>query len=82
MNKLLSIFPKSCNECGSKELRLFCSQKNTSGVVDGKLRLSEVSTEFFLGCEECSETLGVIDGDKLADMITQSIQSNNEENKG
>lgn len=55
-----------CSECGSTDLKWRCGQKNLSGVVDGRLRMHEVGTEFYLGCEFCNETLQVVDGDKVA----------------
>ena len=62
-----------CRACGSKKLKWHCNQKNLSGAVDGRLRLHEVGTEFYLGCEFCSETMQVVDGDKVADHLNESM---------
>lgn len=58
-----------CRECGSFELKWHCGQHNGSGVVDGRLRLHDVSTQFFLGCEVCSATLRVVTGDQVAELL-------------
>jgi hypothetical protein len=61
----------SCRHCGASNnhLRWHCGQKNTSGVVDGRLRMHDVSTIFYLGCEQCSETLQVVSGDTIAEYL-------------
>lgn len=61
-----------CPECNSNDLVWHCTQKNLSGVVDGRLRIHEVGTEFYLGCERCSETLQVISGDQVAEWLSSS----------
>lgn len=68
---------KECSCCGSTELRWHCSQKNLSGVADGRLRLNEVGTEFFLGCDSCSETLEVVSGDKVAMWMNKQAKAGN-----
>lgn len=62
-----------CPECESgQDVQWNCRQTTgSSGVVDGRLRLHEVSTVFFAGCEACSTTLKIIDGDDVAEMLTQ-----------
>ncbi len=62
-----------CRECGSTNLTWHCGQKNLAGVTDGRLRLHDVGTEFFLGCDDCSETLRVVSGDKVAEILTSSM---------
>lgn len=66
--------PKACPRCLGAELRWHCGQRNTSGVVDGRLKMGDVSTEFFLGCEGCSETIHVLSGDVIAQMLTEQLQ--------
>jgi hypothetical protein len=34
--------------------------------------MHEVRTRFFLGCTVCSETIRIIDGDDLAQMMTEA----------
>lgn len=63
-----------CPGCDSPELEWFVSTRNTSGVVDGRLRLNEVGVDLVLGCKECSMTVRVVDaqsndGMKLLDYI-------------
>lgn len=64
-------FPEICKECGGDQLRWHSQVKNTSGVVDGRLRSHEIRPIFVLGCDECSETLKVIDGDEAASIMTK-----------
>lgn len=58
-----------CRECGSSNLFWFTSNRttwNASPVQQGRLRTSEVECLFFLGCQECSETLRVVEADAIA----------------
>ncbi len=59
-----------CNECGSEQLAWHNGQKVKCGVVDGRLHLNDVGTEFCLGCEACGETLQVVSGDRVAEWMT------------
>lgn len=49
--------PESCRNCGRTDLRWQVYNVNRSGVVDGRLRSNDISVQFCLGCEGCSETL-------------------------
>lgn len=62
----------TCRHCGAgaDQLTWHCGQKKQNNVVDGRLRLHDVSTIFFLGCEQCSETLQVVSGDTIAQYLT------------
>ena len=62
-----------CPECGSTQLSWFCSTHNKSDVVDGRLRLHDVGVNFVLGCDECSETVQVVSGEKIADRMTREL---------
>ena len=44
--------------------------------MDGKICMREVGVIFFLSCDECSETVRVIDGDVVAVALT-AIHSEN-----
>ena len=57
---------EGCPECESHRLAWGFSPRNTSGVVDGRLRLGEVGVDFYLHCEECSETLAIVDAEYVA----------------
>jgi hypothetical protein len=59
-----------CPECESKRLVWGYTPRNTAGVVDGRLRLHDVRVEFYLGCEECSETLAVVDAEYVARFLS------------
>ncbi|MDD4865175.1 MAG: hypothetical protein PHE38_14350 [Alishewanella agri] len=63
-----------CYKCGSEDLKWNCSQKNLIGVADGRLRLHEVGTDFYLACAFCNETLQVVDGDKVAEFLNNSMK--------
>jgi hypothetical protein len=62
----------ACPECGGTDTEWNCSQYTNSGVETGHLRLHEVWTRFFLGCNLCSATIRVISGDKLARLMTEA----------
>jgi hypothetical protein len=61
-----------CRACGSSDLQWHCSQNTSNGIVNGRLNLNDVHTEFFLGCNECSETLCVENGDVVAKHLSES----------
>lgn len=61
---------KECKECGESDLVWQASSEIKNGIVQGKLNTSDVNNIFFLGCEYCSETLGVVDEDDVADLLT------------
>ncbi len=73
LNDLLAA---NCPECGSSDTAWQCTQTTNSGVVDGRLRMHDVSTVFFLGCNRCSNTIRTVRGDELAMMMTQAAQRN------
>jgi hypothetical protein len=60
-----------CPNCGSKEMTWHCGPQNRGGVMDGRIKMNEIGVIFFLGCDSCSETLKVIDGDHVATVLTQ-----------
>ena len=61
---------EGCPECESNRLAWGYSPRNTSGVADERLRLGEVGVDFYLHCEECSETLAVIDAEYVARFLS------------
>lgn len=65
-----------CPECGSRELTWHADTKNYGGVQDGRICIREVGPIFYLGCDYCSETIRVIDGDKVAAMLTEMQAEN------
>lgn len=58
-----------CKECGSDDLFWFANMRNTGQAQDGRLRMHEVTCDFVLGCNECSETLAIVGADELAEQI-------------
>ena len=65
-NKPMLSVERQCKECGSKSLSWDTHSKTTSGVAEGRLRSNEVQCLFVLGCNECSETIMVVDADRVA----------------
>lgn len=57
---------KSCHECGSKSLTWQATVISNTPVQNGRLRLNEVSGLFYLGCDECSETVAWADANEVA----------------
>ncbi|HCC4868737.1 TPA: hypothetical protein M5N95_004640 [Pseudomonas aeruginosa] len=63
--------PKVCRECGGKSLTWMTSNVTYSGVQNGRLKTSEVTCLFVLGCDECSATVCVVPADKIAEAMNQ-----------
>lgn len=61
---------EECGHCGSADTEWQCTTRNNSQVVDGRLRMNDISVQFFLGCNECSETLEVLDASTFMDRIS------------
>lgn len=71
MSKLSAI--TDCRVCGSDALTWAIHSKNDSGVQEGRLRSSEVQCLFVLGCDECSETLLVVNADTVAMAMNEAL---------
>jgi hypothetical protein len=54
-----------CPECRSRDLAWSFTPVKTTEAQDGRLRLNEVCGQFYLGCEECSETLLLADAEEV-----------------
>lgn len=61
--------PAECRNCKGTMLRWYVGTKGPNDVTDGRIRTSEVNAIAYLGCEECSETLRVIDSDEIETML-------------
>jgi hypothetical protein len=72
---LNDVLGAACPECGGTDTEWHCSQYTNSGVENGRLRLHEVGTRFFLGCNLCSATIRTISGDKLARLMTEAANA-------
>ncbi|OHY63819.1 hypothetical protein BB778_04115 [Pluralibacter gergoviae] len=57
---------KSCPECGSKSLTWDTAIVGNNSVQNGRLRTNDVSSIFYLGCDECSETLARVSATDVA----------------
>lgn len=62
---------RQCPECGGSNLEWGVAIRNTSGVVDGRLRAHDMTCDMFLGCAECSETIMVVDANEVAAYLTE-----------
>lgn len=67
------ISTKICPECKSDELSWNCGVKNHGTAQNNRLNLHEVGTIFILGCECCSETVGVVTGDEVAELLNDDM---------
>lgn len=66
---------RKCPECGSIDAEWHCAQINSGGVVDGRLRMHDVSTVFYLGCNCCSETIRTVSGGDVAHWLNMTANS-------
>ena len=64
-----------CRNCGSYLNSYFTSNRVSSVAVDGRLKSSEISCDFILGCDECSETLRVVPADEIARQMNAALSS-------
>lgn len=56
----------SCKECGSTDLSWQTHNRVDNGVQQNRLNTNDVTCVFVLGCNACSETLAVMNADKVA----------------
>jgi hypothetical protein len=64
-----------CKECGGKSLSWFTTNTSgTSGIQNGRLRTEDVTCQFVLGCDNCSETLRVVNADTIAARLNADTQ--------
>lgn len=69
------IVSRECPECGSPDTEWHCAQTTNSGVVDGRLRMHDVSTIFYLGCNCCSETICTVSGNDVAQWMNAAANA-------
>lgn len=65
-----------CSDCGSTNLTWHASIVNRSQVPQGRLNTHDMDCEFYLGCDNCSETLGVAGADAIALHLTALLRAN------
>lgn len=63
-----------CRECGSTSLTWDTAIRVMNGVQQNRLNTQDVKCVFFLGCDECSETLKIVDADKVAALLNASVE--------
>jgi hypothetical protein len=66
------MIPNKCKNCEAESLFWFADVYNSGHAVDGRLRSSEVVPIFVLGCEECSETIMVVDASEIAIILNDN----------
>lgn len=52
-----------CPNCESNNLSYSVYKTCNTGIVDGRLKMHDITVLFVLGCDECSETIRCIDAD-------------------
>lgn len=72
MTRALAFSPPmiaKCKECGSENLTWQTTNENRSGAQQGRLRTGDIECLFFLGCDDCSETLATVKADRVAELM-------------
>jgi len=68
--------PNNCRECGGQDLRWFADVENTGPAVDGRIKANEMQNIFVLGCEDCCETIKVVSGNEIAELLNDKKKQN------
>ena len=59
-----------CPNCGNdEEFTWGYSRVAPGGIAIGRLTVNDVSTEFYLGCDICSETVVIKTADEVAEIL-------------
>ncbi|WP_448176598.1 hypothetical protein [Pseudomonas putida] len=61
-----------CPECGSTELTWDTVNRVRNGIQQNRLNTNDVKCVFFLGCDNCSETLALVSADRVAAALNSS----------
>lgn len=61
----------TCRHCGGTSLTWATSIINRSAVQQGRLNTHDVECVFFLGCDDCSETMNMVDADRVAALLNE-----------
>lgn len=64
-----------CPECEGDDLSVTIDRYNSTSVVDGRLRLHDVGVHLIIGCESCSETVGVIPSHDADSFLTANLDN-------
>lgn len=62
---------KSCPNCEGTSFTWGTSLVKNQNICNGLLRISDVSAVFYLGCDDCSETLQVVSPDLVAEELNK-----------
>jgi hypothetical protein len=62
-----------CKECGSTSLTWFTQNTVKNGIQQNRLNTNDIDCIFFLGCDECSETLALVSADRIADLMNAQL---------
>ncbi len=65
----------TCKNCGGDLNSWFMSNRVNLVAVDGRLKYNEISCDFVLGCDECSETLRVVPADEIASQMNAALSA-------
>lgn len=63
-----------CKACGSTSLTWQTQITTDSGVQQGRLRTNDMKCVFFLGCDSCSETLALVNADKVTQHLNMQCE--------
>lgn len=70
-----------CHICESRDLTWFTTNVVTTGVQQNRLNTNDVRCKFVLGCNDCGETLKVVDCDHVAELLNATNSSLKEPSK-
>lgn len=63
-----------CRECGGTSLTWDTVNRVNNAVQQGRLNTRDIQCVFFLGCDDCSETLAQISADTIAGKLNASAE--------
>lgn len=61
-----------CRECGGTSLTWDTVNRARNGIQQNRLNTRDVECVFFLGCDNCSETLATVSADRIAAMLNSN----------
>ena len=64
-----------CKNCGGMLNSWFTANRVNSVAVDGRLKSNEISCDFVMGCDECSETLRVVPAEEIASQMNAALSA-------
>lgn len=65
--------PAACSNCERTAMSWFPSLKVVNPIQNGRLMVSDVKPIFVLGCDDCSETLLVVEAEVIAGLLNKAI---------